>query len=228
MNANIKAAIIDIEGALCPISFVKNILVPFINSELYDYIWDHEQELSNLIDAVKSVENNLRLSTEEVVEVLLRYLEDGQCNTSLDRLQSLILQEGCQSGEVKASIYDDALLAMERLKGQGIYLYAYSAAQVQAEQILLCHEKPGELFSGFFDMEYGEDVNPDIYDKIAARIGVRPDDILFISNNVEAVSAAYDAGMNVVIMDREQEVSNSNGYQLEHSFDAIAADLVHA
>lgn len=228
MNANIKAAIIDIEGALCPISFVKNILVPFIKAELPDYIWDHEQELSNLIDAVKSVENNLRLSTEEVVEVLLRYLEDGQCNTSLDRLQSLILQEGCQSGEVKASFYDDALLAMERLKGQGIYLYAYSSAQVQAEQILLCHEKPSELFSGFFDMEYGEDVNPDSYDKIAARIGVRPDDILFISNNVEAVSAAYDAGMNVVILDREQEVPSSNGHQLEHSFDAIAADLVHA
>lgn len=231
MNTNIKAAIIDIEGALCPISFVKNILVPFINAELPDYMWDHEQELLSLIDAVKSEENNPSLSVEEVVEVLLRYLEDGQENASLISLQSAICQEGFDSGDLKLELYKDALQGLNRWREQGVKLYAYSSAQVQSEQLLICHENGSEIcdiFSGFFDMEAGEGTLIGSYDKIAARIEVRPDEILFISNNIEAALAAYNADMNAIVIDRDQTLPTEHGLQVESSFKTIVSEMVHA
>ena len=231
MNTNIKAAVIDIEGAICPASFVKNTLVPFINAELPDYVWDNELELLELMGAVKSEENNLELSSVEVVEVLLRYLEDGQDSVPLKSLIHSLCQDGLSKGDLKLELYKDALQGVNRWREQGVSLFAYSSAQVQSEQLLLCHESGSEicnLFAGFFDMEEGEGTLIGSYDKIAARIEVRPDEVLFISNNVEAALAAYNADMNAIVIDRERSLSTEHGLQVESSFNSIVSEMVHA
>lgn len=231
MQQEIKAIVTDIEGTTSALSFVKDVLFPYAYQHLPDYVLDYEEELENLLNAVREEEKNADLSIEEVIEVLLRYINEDCKVTPLKTLQGMIWQTGYESGEIVGHIYDDAYAGLKRWKEQGIDLYVYSSGSIPAQKLLFSHTKEGDLtpmFSGYFDTTTGGKKETESYEKIAAEIGVPVTDILFLSDSTEEIAAAADAGMNVITLDREEVLFDAMGYPVVKSFDDILNESVDA
>lgn len=231
MKQEIKAIVTDIEGTTSSLSFVKDTLFPYAYKKLPDYIWDNESEIAALIDAVKKEEQNPDLSLEEVIEVLLRYIDEDQKVTPLKTLQGMIWKEGYKSGELIGHIYDDALAGLKRWKEQGVKLYVYSSGSVPAQKLLFGHTKSGDLnplFSGYFDTEIGGKKVSESYEKIAAEINIPVSEILFLSDSTDEIDAAAAAGMNVIILDREKALFDALGHSVVNDFDGILKETAEA
>ena len=231
MNQEIKAIVTDIEGTTSSLSFVKDELFPYAYKNLPDYVWDNESEIAALLDDVKKEEQNPDLSLEEVIEVLLRYIDDDKKITPLKTLQGMIWEAGYKSGELIGHIYDDALAGLKRWKNQGVALYIYSSGSVPAQKLLFGHTKAGDLnplFSGYFDTSTGGKKESESYEKIAAQIGVTASEILFLSDSTDEIDAAAAAGMNVIILDREKALFDALGHSVVHNFDDILKETVEA
>ncbi len=231
MNQEIKAIVTDIEGTTSSLSFVKDELFPYAYKNLPDYVWDNESEIAALLDDVRKEEQNPDLSLEEVIEVLLRYIDDDKKVTPLKTLQGMIWKAGYKSGELVGHIYDDALAGLKRWKNQGVALYIYSSGSVPAQKLLFGHTKAGDLnplFSGYFDTSTGGKKESESYEKIAAQIGVTASEILFLSDSTDEIDAAAAAGMNVIILDREKALFDALGHNIVHNFDDILKETVEA
>ncbi|MGH1378876.1 MAG: acireductone synthase [Alphaproteobacteria bacterium] len=231
MSKKIKAIVTDIEGTTSSLSFVKDTLFPYAYKKMSDFVLDNEAEISELLDDVREVEKNSGLSTEEVIEVLLRYIDEDQKITPLKALQGMIWEEGYNSGELVGHIYDDALVGLKKWSDQGIDLYVYSSGSVPAQKMLFGHTNVGDindLFSGYFDTTTGGKKDVESYTEIASVIDCVPEEVLFLSDCVDEISAASTAGMSVVVLDRDNNSSNILGYDVVSNFDDILKEAVDA
>ncbi|MGH1377060.1 MAG: acireductone synthase [Alphaproteobacteria bacterium] len=231
MKQEIKAIVTDIEGTTSSLSFVKDTLFPYAYKNLADYVWDNEKDIAELLNDVRAQENNPELSLEEVIEVLLRYIDEDQKVTALKTLQGMIWEEGYNDGELVGHIYDDALVGLKRWKDQGIDLYVYSSGSVPAQKLLFGNTKAGDvtsLFSGYFDTITGGKKETESYEKIAKEINVPLSEILFLSDSTEEIDAAAAAGMNVIVLDREKALFDALGHTKVHDFDTILNEAVEA
>ncbi len=231
MNQEIKAIVTDIEGTTTSLSFVKEKLFPYAYKNIPDYVWDNESEIAALLDDVRKEEQNHDLSLEEVIEVLLRYIDDDKKVTPLKTLQGMIWKQGYETGELVGHIYDDALEGLRRWKDQEVKLYVYSSGSVPAQKLLFGHTKSGDLnplFSGYFDTSTGGKKDSGSYEIIAKEIGVPSSEILFLSDSLDEINAAAAAGMNVIILDREQALIGALGHDVVHDFDGILKETIDA
>lgn len=224
MKQEINAIVTDIEGTTSALSFVKDELFPYAYKNLPDYVWDNQDELTDLLNDVRKQEKNVDLSLEEVIEVMLRYIDEDQKVTPLKALQGMVWEEGYKAGELKGHIYDDAMAGLKRWKDQGVALYIYSSGSIPAQKLLFGNTKHGDLnplFSGYFDTTTGGKKESTSYEKIASEIGLPVEEILFLSDSMDEINAASAAGMNVIILDREGINANALGYVIVNSFDTI-------
>lgn len=229
MSQSIKVILTDIEGTTSAISFVKDVLFPYAYKNLPDYVFDHrgEKEVAAVLDAVKEEEKNPDLTIEEVVEVLLRYIDEDRKITCLKTLQGMIWEHGYKDGVLKGHVYDDAVAGLKRWSSMGLRLYVYSSGSVPAQKLLFSNTPAGDLtplFSGYFDTTIGGKKETRSYEKIADEIGVDPEEILFLSDSTEEIVAAGDAGMHVIILDREKVLFDALGYEKAADFDYILLD----
>lgn len=229
--ANVRAVIIDIEGTISTPSFVKDILTPYVITNISGFIQDYEPEIIDNLDAVRSEEKNPDLSTQEVIEVLLRYIDDGENPPCAQPLQVMLLKEGYEEKAINAQVCEDALRALKRMSDRGISLNIYSSFSVPEQRLFFAHTQAGDItksFDRFFDTNIGAKNNSKSYSKIAASIDLPPSDILFLSDNIEDIMAASNAGMKVIVMDRQACLTNAHGRRIEHDFDNILPEAVPA
>jgi enolase-phosphatase E1 len=79
---------------------------------------------------------------------------------------------------------------------------------VPAQQLLFAHTTAGDLaplVSGWYDTRTGGKREADSYRRIAEAIGGDPHDIVFLSDVVEELDAARDAGLDTVLVDRVED-----------------------
>ncbi len=227
MSAEIRVIVTDIEGTTSSIAFVKDVLFPYAYEHLPEYVLDHEKEVASLLDDVRTLENNPELNTNEVIEVLRRYIDEDQKVTPLKTLQGLIWQQGYEAGALHGHIYEDATKGLKRWKKMGIALYVYSSGSIAAQKLLFGNTPAGDLnplFSGYFDTTTGPKKDFTSYEKIAASMNVAPDHILFLSDSIDEVAAASEAGMHVILLDRDNSTGGKAPYHLAPSFDGILED----
>lgn len=226
MSVEIKAVVTDIEGTTSSLSFVKDILFPYAYKHMADYVWDHEKDVVDILDAVRVEERNADLTTQEIIEILLRYMDEDRKITPLKALQGMIWEQGYEDGTLGGHIYEDAVRGLHRWKEMGLRLYIYSSGSIAAQRLLFAHTTSGDLtplFSGYFDTTTGGKKETESYERIAAEIGLPASEILFLSDSTEEINAASAAGMNVVILDREKVLFDSLGHLVAHDFDEILA-----
>lgn len=208
----IRAIVTDIEGTTSSISFVKDVLFPYAWKEIPAFVRKNEKQVAGLLDEVRGIKKNPKLSTEEVIATLQRWIDEDQKITPLKVLQGMIWQAGYAAGDFRGHIYDDALEGLQRWHAAGIKLYVYSSGSVPAQKLLFAHTPKGDLtplFSGYFDTSTGHKLEVESYRKIAKKIGVPADTILFLSDNLQEISAAAAAGMETIHVDREERAPNS-------------------
>jgi enolase-phosphatase E1 len=202
----VSAILTDIEGTTSSISFVKDVLFPYARRALPDFVREHggEPEVRRWLDVV-ATEHGSICSDDVIVETLQGWIDQDRKHTALKALQGLIWEAGYRDADFTAHIYPDAAPALREWHAQGYPLYVYSSGSVPAQKLFFGHSDAGDLtslFSGWFDTEIGGKREADSYRAIAGRIGVAPETILFLSDVVEELEAAREAGLQTRLIDR--------------------------
>ncbi|GAB1595578.1 acireductone synthase [Lysobacter claricitrinus] len=205
----VRAILTDIEGTTSSISFVKDVLFPYARRALPGFVREHgnEPEVRRWLDAV-AVEHGGICSDDTIVEVLQGWIDEDRKHTALKALQGMIWDAGYRSADFTAHLYPDAALALPEWHDAGFPLYVYSSGSVPAQRLFFGHSDAGDLtslFSGWYDTEVGGKRDADSYRRIAENIGIAPGDIVFLSDVVEELDAARDAGMQTVLIDRRND-----------------------
>lgn len=205
----IQAVVTDIEGTTSSITFVKDVLFPYARQALPDFVARNAEE--------PDVRALLDVLTEEVPEaaddaarvaLLQTWIDEDRKHTVLKALQGMIWEAGYREAEFTSHMYPDAVEALQRWYAEGVALYVYSSGSIAAQKLLFGYSDAGDLtplFSGFFDTTTGPKRDTASYRAIAQAIGDAPEEILFLSDVVEELDAARQAGLQTVLVDRLED-----------------------
>jgi enolase-phosphatase E1 len=168
-----------------------------------------------------------------IVDILQQWIDEDRKHTALKALQGMIWKSGYEGGAYQAHVYPDAAPSLEAWKDAGHRLAVYSSGSVPAQRLFFAHTEAGDLtglFSGFFDTEMGGKRDVESYRNIAQALEADPGDVTFLSDVVEELDAAREAGMKTVLVDRREDYSEprsgdaANGHARVERFDEIALD----
>jgi len=222
--SGVRAVIVDVEGTTSSIAFVKEQLYPYARKHIPDYVRENAGAIQDIIDEVRRIERSASLDTPQLIEVLLRWMDDDRKVTPLKALQGLIWRSGFESGALCAPVYKDALCALRRWREQGLKLYVYSSGSVTAQRLLFSHTEHGDmtpLFSGYFDTTMGSKLENESFRAIARSIGLPAATTLFLSDHTGEIEAARGAGMQAVWVDRDPHPGSSGKPGSIRRFDEI-------
>lgn len=204
-----RAVLIDIEGTVGSISFVRDVLFPFARQRLRDFVLANESrpEVQTQLAAVKAEARVANI--DAVIAALERWSDEDRKATPLKALQGMIWAGGYASGDLVAHMYDDALRALARWSARGLPVHVYSSGSIEAQRLYFGHTKAGDLrpmLAGHFDTTSGPKQAADSYRRIAAAIGIPAADVTFFSDVAAELVAACDAGMGAVQVLRDSQV----------------------
>lgn len=204
----INAILTDIEGTTSAVSFVFDVLFPYAAEHLPQFVRDHAEqpEVAQQLTAVRAQSGEADADVERVIEILLGWIAEDRKATPLKALQGMVWAQGYRAGQLKGHVYPDAVEALKRWKDEGYALYVYSSGSIQAQQLIFGCSQAGDLsalFSGYFDTTSGPKREVQSYRTITEAIGVPAQDILFLSDIVEELDAAQQAGLQTVGLARE-------------------------
>jgi enolase-phosphatase E1 len=221
----IKAILTDIEGTTSSLSFVKDVLFPYARERMAEFVRQHAQETAvrKELEEVRRLSGK-NLSDPEVIEQLIRWIDEDKKITPLKSLQGMIWEDGYKKSDFKGHMYEDAVRHLKQWKQAGIRLYVFSSGSVQAQKLLFAHTEYGDLtplFSGYFDTTIGNKREAGSYRKIAEVIGAASGDILFLSDIREELDAARAAGMQVTWLVRDGVTDPRATHRQVRNFDEI-------
>lgn len=194
-----ETLLLDIEGTVCPISFVKEVLFPYFGRKVPFLLRSNDQGIIDLL--TQFPEDKKECWIDYVLDLVKRDVKDPV----LKQLQGYVWAQGYESGEIKAPVYPDAIDLIKRTKD----VYIYSSGSVKAQKLLFGHvENPdgGEsldlqpFIKGYFDINTsGRKIEAQSYLNILKEIGKDADKVLFISDNEFELDAARAAGMSTLL-----------------------------
>lgn len=213
-----RAILLDIEGTTSSISFVYDVLFPYVRTHLEAFLkknWGNVDVVAacNLI-AKDTGANSLAtwclgLQQNEAVEKMRievnRLMNADSKSTGLKQLQGLISREGYASGELRSHVYPDVPPALKNWTDKNIDVRIYSSGSIQAQSQFFGHTIAGDLlgfFKGHYDTTTGPKREISSYTKIAENIKQPPAQILFLSDVAEELDAARGAGMRTGLVVR--------------------------
>jgi enolase-phosphatase E1 len=204
-----RAIVTDIEGTTSSISFVKDVLFPYARRQLPAFVREHGNEpaVRRWLDAA-AVDAGGICTDDTLIEMLQGWIDTDYKHTALKALQGMIWVAGYDNGDYAAHIYPDAAMALRRWHEQGHALFVFSSGSVPAQKLLFGHTTAGDLtplFSGYFDTEIGGKREAGSYRRILQAIERPAAEVIFLSDVVEELDAARDAGLDTVLLDRPQD-----------------------
>jgi enolase-phosphatase E1 len=205
-----RAALIDIEGTVGSIAFVRDVLFPYASERMDDYVLAHREEpaVHSILDDVARESRADRNDVPALLAALHDWSDRDVKTTPLKTLQGLIWVEGFESSGIRGHVYPDAIDALRRFHEAGVDLYVYSSGSVPAQKLLFGHSVAGDLlplFSGFYDTTVGGKREAASYARIVSRIGAAPNDVIFFSDNQAELDAAEDSGLQTVQLARPED-----------------------
>ncbi|PQO39326.1 acireductone synthase [Blastopirellula marina] len=204
--------LLDIEGTTSSVSYVFDVMFPYVLRELDAYLvsaWN-EPALAPVLDQIAKDAGSEDFATwtadcaneaerREKVAAEIRRLMDGDVKaTGLKALQGMIWKDGFERGEMTAQVYADVPEALEAWTTAGLRVFIYSSGSIGAQKLFFGHSEAGNLlkyFSGHFDTTTGPKKEAASYNTIAAEVAEPAEKILFISDIVAELDAAKEAGM---------------------------------
>ena len=214
-----RGILLDIEGTTSSISFVYDVMFPFVRRELDGYLRSHwgEAALAAACEAIARDARNLSLaaSQEQVKAEVIRLMDGDVKSTGLKQLQGLIWESGFQSGELKAHVYDDVPPALTAWNKAGLDVRIYSSGSIQAQKLFFGHTIAGNLlplFRGHYDTTTGPKKEAASYATIAAAFALPPQDILFLSDVPAELDAAKTASMQTLLVLRPGNATVQPGH----------------
>jgi enolase-phosphatase E1 len=203
----IRAILTDIEGTTSSISFVKDVLFPYARKHLPAFVETHadKPEVQHWLHEAAREAGLVSASQGEIIALLQRWIDEDRKATPLKALQGMIWEDGYRGGEYRAHLYPEVAQKLREWKSQDVNLYVFSSGSVPAQKLLFGYSEGGDLtplFSGYFDTEIGAKRDAESYRRILSAIGVRGDEVLFLSDIVAELDAAHAAGMRTTLLAR--------------------------
>lgn len=215
----------DIEGTTSSISFVKNVLFPYARKALPAFVAAHGQEpqVRRWLDAV-AVEIGGACQDSLIVETLQGWIDQDRKHTALKALQGMIWEAGYRNGDYQAHFYPEVAAVLKGWHAEGKPLYVYSSGSVPSQKLFFGFSEAGDLtglVSGWFDTEVGGKREADSYRRIVEAIDVPAAQILFLSDVVEELDAARDAGLQTRLIDRLDDYPLPRSGETTHGHDRV-------
>lgn len=196
--------LLDIEGTVCPVTFVHDRLFPYFVERVLQVLAEHfppegEDEWAAALRLFAPEWRDLREHLEHhIKDLVARDVKDPALKT----LQGLVWRAGYADGLVVAPLYPDAVQQIVAWSKRA-KVYIYSSGSIAAQKLLFAHVAldNGSIdltpyLSGYFDTTTaGSKLEAELYTRIASTIGADAKDILFLSDATKEVDAAVAAGM---------------------------------
>ncbi|KAH6627880.1 HAD-like domain-containing protein [Chaetomium tenue] len=214
-----RVVLLDIEGTVCPISFVKDVLFPYALSALPSTLaqeWD-----SPAFSRYRAAFPAKHASTPAALAAHVRDLMSRDVKIAyLKALQGYLWEAGYALGALRAPLFGDVAPKVREWTsaaaasdgeggGGGARVMIYSSGSVPAQKLLFRHTngEPADLtgaITDYFDtVNAGPKTEPASYERIAAKYPEVPaGEWLFLSDNVREVEAAREAGMRACVVQR--------------------------
>ncbi|CZT19107.1 related to Enolase-phosphatase E1 [Ramularia collo-cygni] len=225
----VNHVLLDIEGTVCPIAFVKEILFPYAIDALPNVLstqWDSESfrpYREAFPEEHRTSPEALQAHVEDLTrrDVKIAYLKN---------LQGMLWEHGYRTGAYSTPLFSDVVPQLRNWASYNLGLSIYSSGSVFAQKLLFGHVQAEagltehrealdltSLFEGWFDtVNAGLKTDQSSYTKIAGALKRNPEEILFLSDNVKEVDAAVHGGMKSILVDRpgNAEVSREDRERL--------------
>ena len=225
---NAKAILLDIEGTTSSISFVYDVLFPFIRRELVSFLsanWDNGDVIKARDQIAKDAgagsfnawcaTDPVHKPLDKVCAEVYRLMDADIKATGLKDLQGLVSRQGYLSGVLKSHVYPDVPEAMKRWNSAGIDLRIYSSGSVMAQRMFFKHTVAGDLtgfLKGYYDTTTGPKRSVSSYTSIVVNMCQAPGDVLFISDVTAELDAARQAGLRTVLSVRQGNAAAAPGH----------------
>lgn len=228
----IRAVLLDIEGTVAPIAFVKEVMFPRAAAALPAWVAAHADDPDvaadlDLVCETVRAETGRALDRAAAVDELLRYIAADRKHPALKNLQGRIWDAEFRAGSLVAPIYDDVPPALDRLRAHGVRLAVYSSGSVLAQRRFFRYSTHGDLSPGiadWFDLSTGPKQSPDSYRAIASALALPPAAVLFLSDAFVEVEAARTAGMSARQVARPADGTTPAEPAAIRSFDELVTD----
>ena len=202
----IRYVLTDIEGTTTSVKFVYDVLFPYFREhigELRQMTTQSEVQLAfkQTVELAASLENKKLSSIDDIINTLHRWSQEDRKITPLKSVQGILWTKGYESGEILGHVYADVKPALEKWKSHGLQMGVFSSGSIAAQKLIFGYSEAGDLtpfFSNYFDTTTGGKRETETYSKIARELGLRVDEILFLSDIVEELAAADQCGMQTV------------------------------
>ncbi len=237
------AYLLDIEGTTTPVDFVYKTLFPFARRALPEFLQrsllDPAQKAALAADVQLLADEyqadraagrspppwDARDASAGLLPYLYWLMDEDRKSRGLKSIQGRIWEQGYRSGALHGELYPDVEPALRRWRGRGARVFIFSSGSVLAQKLLFAHLPGGDLtplLDGHFDTGVGSKREPASYARIAAQIGLRAAEILFLSDTPEELTAAYAAGLKALHVRRDLASPADLANQAVHSFAEIA------
>jgi enolase-phosphatase E1 len=202
----VAAVLNDIEGTTSSLAFVQEVLFPYSRARMIDYVAAHRALVEPILDVAREIEGRHDLDDVGIARVLVRWIDEDRKAPPLKALQGMIWREGYEAGEIQGHVYADALRGLKKWRAQGLRLAVYSSGSVEAQKLIFGMSEVGDLtplFEAFFDTAVGAKVEAASYGRIADKLRLAPDQILFLTDTHAEIEAAKEAGLKAVRLVRD-------------------------
>ena len=227
LQHEVKYVLTDIEGTTTSIDFVYNDLFPYFRANIQELKnMTSDERVRKAFEETKklalSEENQVLTSDDAIVSKLTEWSLVDKKITPLKTLQGILWEKGYADGALKGHVYNDVPSFLEFCRAKHIQLGVFSSGSVQAQKLIFKHSTQGDLsdyFSANFDTKTGMKRDAATYATISNELNVHPENILFLSDIVEELQAAEQAGFQTIQLVRPGNVSKWN--RTVSNFDAI-------
>jgi enolase-phosphatase E1 len=230
-DRSLRVVLLDIEGTTTPIAFVHDILFPFARAHLASFLRTHGgdaevaevrrrlgREYAEDLARGETVPESAFDSSDAIAPYVTWLMDRDRKSPGLKLLQGQIWEAGYRAGELRGQVYPDVPPAIRRWRAAGLRVAIYSSGSELAQRRLFESTEHGDLtplLSGFFDTGVGAKVVSDSYGRIAVALDVPPAAILFVSDVTRELTAAREAGVQVVLSLRPGNSPQADAEQFE-------------
>ncbi|KAK4123718.1 2,3-diketo-5-methylthio-1-phosphopentane phosphatase [Parathielavia appendiculata] len=242
LQSPVSVVLLDIEGTVCPVSFVKDVLFPYALEVLPTTLakeWS-SPSFAPYRDAFPPEHSATPEALTAHVQDLMRH--DVKI-AYLKSLQGYLWEEGYASGALKAPLFPDVAPKIlswtqqeqgdespndcgheEKAKKKKVRVMIYSSGSVAAQKLLFRHtnssarpDLTGAITDYFDTVNAGPKTEAASYVKIAAKYPDVPvGEWLFLSDLVKEVEAAKEVGMQSFVLERPGNAELSEEVRRKH------------
>ena len=197
--------LLDIEGTIGDISFVRQVLFPYAEARFETYLQAHWQEAP--IQKLIAETGESLTDAKAAADLFEQWSRADLKRTPLKDLQGLIWRAGYESGQLRAHLYPDAIAALRLWAETSAGIWIYSSGSIAAQKLYFTYSDFGDvtpLLKGYFDTTSGPKTDAQSFTSIARQIGVSPARIKFLTDMPGEAHAASQAGCAIALIDRRQ------------------------